>query len=128
MIFDTTFLIDYEREIARNRPGRAQAFLAANPNAPLFVSIVSVGEFAEGFAAAQQSDCWMCLRYYTILTIDREIAWHAGQIARQLRGVRQFIGDNDVWIAATALRHNLPLLTNNVQHFQRVPGLNVIAY
>jgi predicted nucleic acid-binding protein len=128
MVFDTIFLIDQEREIARNRPGRTHAFLVANANAPLFVSIVSVGEFAEGFAPAQQSDCWMCLRHYTILTIDREIAWLAGQIARELRGTRQFIGDNDVWIAATALRHNLALVTTNAQHFQRISGLNVLGY
>ena len=27
MMFDTTFLIDYEREVKRSRPGMANAFL-----------------------------------------------------------------------------------------------------
>ena len=49
MLFDTTFLIDYEREVKRSRPAAAHAFLTQHPNAPLFISIISVGEFAEGF-------------------------------------------------------------------------------
>ena len=51
MLFDTTFLIDYEREIKRNRLGPVHSFLTQHANAPLYVSTISVGEFAEGFVA-----------------------------------------------------------------------------
>jgi len=128
MWFDTTFLIDYEREVRRNRPGPAHAFLVRHPNAPLYISIVSVGEFAEGFAPTQQQDCEMCLRHYTVLDLAGDIAWVAGQLSQQLRGSGLAIGENDVWIAATALHHHLPLVSNNAQHFQRVAGLEVVPY
>ena len=128
MLFDTTFLIDYEREVKRSRPAAAHAFLTQHPNAPLFISIISVGEFAEGFDATQQQDCWLCLRHYTILNLTRDIAWQASQISRQLRAAGQPIGDSDIWIAATALHHGLPLVTSNAQHFQRVGGLQINAY
>jgi predicted nucleic acid-binding protein len=81
-----------------------------------------VGEFAEGFSADQEEDCWMCLRRYSILGIDREIAWRAGQLSRQLRAGGQTMGDNDFWIAATALHHGLAVVTANIQHFQRIGG------
>jgi tRNA(fMet)-specific endonuclease VapC len=93
-----------------------------------FISVLSVGEVAEGFAPGQESDCWICLCHYTILDLDRDIAWAAGQFSRQLRGNGQAIGENDVWIASTALRHHLALVTNNAQHFLRVPGLQLMAY
>jgi tRNA(fMet)-specific endonuclease VapC len=128
MLFDTTFLIDQERELKRGRVGPVQAFLSKHPTAPLYISVISAGEFAEGFAAGQETDCWFCLRPYTILTIDREIAWRASQLSRQLRAERQVIGDNDLWIAATALHHKLALVTANSQHFQRVAGLQVLIY
>jgi predicted nucleic acid-binding protein len=35
------------------------------------------------------------------------------------------IGDLDLLIAATALRHELILLTNNRRHFERVRGLQI---
>ncbi|MEI8256323.1 MAG: type II toxin-antitoxin system VapC family toxin, partial [Deltaproteobacteria bacterium] len=65
---------------------------------------------------------------YTVLDLDRDMAWAASQIARQLRSSGTLLGENDVWIAATALHHNLALVTNNVQHFQRVSGLQVARY
>ena len=37
------------------------------------------------------------------------------------------IADNDLWIAAFALRHSIPLVSNNRRHFQRVPGLTLIC-
>lgn len=43
-----------------------------------------------------------------------------GAMARQ-------VGDADEWIAAAALAHNLPIVTDNLKHFQRIqvrfPGL-----
>ncbi len=48
-------------------------------------------------------------------------------MARQLRASGTTIGENDVWIAATALHHRLALVTNNAQHFQRVSGLQVVG-
>jgi predicted nucleic acid-binding protein len=35
------------------------------------------------------------------------------------------IGDNDVMIAATAIYHNLHVVTHNHRHFGRVPGLKI---
>jgi len=128
MLFDTTFLIDIERETKRNRAGPAQSFLSSNPNTPLYISVISAGEFAEGFDAHREQDCWACLRDYTVLTIDNEIAWRVGQLSRKLRAAGQLIGDNDLWIGATALRHNLDLVTSNAQHFNRIPSLRVIPY
>ena len=128
MLFDTTFLIDYEREVKRNQPAPAHAFLTQHPTVPLYISIISVGEFAEGFDLARQPDCWLCLKHYTVLHLGEDIAWQAGQISRQLRASGQTIGDNDIWIAATALRHGLPVVTSNARHFQKVAGLPVVAY
>lgn len=128
MLFDTTFLIDYEREVKRNRPGPAHAFLVRHSAAPLYISIISVGEFGEGFGSAQRQACRACLQHYTVLDLNPDIAWAASQIARQLRASGTTIGENDVWIAATALHHKLGLVTNNAQHFQRVAGLQAVAY
>ncbi len=39
--------------------------------------------------------------------------------------VGQLIGNPDLLIAATALYHNLTLLTHNTRHFSRISGLQV---
>jgi predicted nucleic acid-binding protein len=38
------------------------------------------------------------------------------------------IGSNDLWIAATALEHSLPLVTRDIDHFRRIPDLQLIGY
>jgi predicted nucleic acid-binding protein len=40
---------------------------------------------------------------------------------------RRQVGDMDLLIAATALTHNLTLLTRNVADFQLVPGLTIYS-
>lgn len=42
-----------------------------------------------------------------------------------LRRRGQGLADFDLLIAATALRHDLTLMTFNFRHFERVPGLKL---
>ena len=34
----------------------------------------------------------------------------------------------DLWIAATAVAHGVPVVTRNTRHYRRVPGLDVRGY
>lgn len=65
---------------------------------------------------------------FEILPMDRNSARHYATITGQLRKHNQLIGTNDLWIAAAALAHDIPLVTGNVTHFQRIPGLGVLSY
>ena len=46
-----------------------------------------------------------------------------GQTRSELRRRGQLIPDLDLLIAATAVHHELILMTRNVRHFARVPDL-----
>jgi hypothetical protein len=48
-VLDTSFLIAFEDELASERPGPASALLATRRTMPAALSIVTLGEFAEGF-------------------------------------------------------------------------------
>jgi predicted nucleic acid-binding protein len=52
-------------------------------------------------------------------------ARRAAELARLLR--QNPIGDRDTLIAGVCLAIQRPLLTSNVRHFRRVPGLEVLA-
>lgn len=60
-------------------------------------------------------------------SFDAEAAWHYGDQYRSLASQGELIGSNDLWIAATALAHELPLATGNLQEFERVRGLKVVV-
>lgn len=54
------------------------------------------------------------------LIFDAAIAERGGRIRRQTA-----LALPDALIAATALEHDLPLLTRNRRHFERIDGLRV---
>jgi tRNA(fMet)-specific endonuclease VapC len=61
------------------------------------------------------------------LSLDIATARRAAQLHDELIRRSQDIGVKDVLIAAICLEHELPLLTLNERHFERVPGLTVVT-
>jgi tRNA(fMet)-specific endonuclease VapC len=59
------------------------------------------------------------------LKIDAAVAARYAQIRTELEQQGTPIGRNDTWIAAEALHHDLVLVTDNTQEFERVKGLKV---
>jgi tRNA(fMet)-specific endonuclease VapC len=57
-----------------------------------------------------------------VLLPERETAEHYARLFVQLKRAGTPIPDNDLWIAALALQHDLPLITRD-HHFERVPQL-----
>jgi tRNA(fMet)-specific endonuclease VapC len=62
-----------------------------------------------------------------VLVCDVEVAWRYGEIKKLLRDKGRPIPENDIWIAATALKHDLTLATRDV-HFGEVTGLKTAAW
>ena len=48
-----------------------------------------------------------------------------GKERNRLRQEGNLPGDTDLLIGATAVRHNLTMLTNNRRHFDRIQGLRI---
>jgi tRNA(fMet)-specific endonuclease VapC len=63
----------------------------------------------------------------TILGCDAETARQYGEVKNKLRLNGRPLPENDVWIAAVALQHNLVLVTRDA-HFQEVENLQTVAW
>ena len=50
---------------------------------------------------------------------------HYGEVRAALQRAGTPIGNNDLWIAAHALALSVPLVSNNLREFERVPGLKL---
>jgi predicted nucleic acid-binding protein len=80
-----------------------------------------MGEFAVGASAAKTVQFF---RGYQRLALGRDVAVFAGRLQSRLPFE---LGENDLWIAATALWHELPLATCD-RVFTRIPNLKVVRY
>jgi predicted nucleic acid-binding protein len=127
LIFDTTFLIDYQKERKRGE-GPAHRLLNSNHGTTMFMPVTVAGEFGEGFSTLLDPFYLLTIRSYQILPIVPATASIYAKISRQLRMDGRSIGMNDTWIAAIAIEHGFPLVTKNLNHFARIPNLQVVGY
>ena len=63
----------------------------------------------------------------TVLACDAETARQYGEIKNNLRLKGRPLPENDIWIAALGLQHNLILVTRDA-HFQEIESLQVLAW
>jgi tRNA(fMet)-specific endonuclease VapC len=63
----------------------------------------------------------------TILVCDADTARHYGEVKNKLRLKGRPLPENDVWIAALALQHDLILITRDA-HFQEVENLQTVGW
>lgn len=124
-LIDTDYLID-----ATGDDRRATEALERLSAHGLAVSIISYGEICEGAFADIDPDRILSayrlfLADYSILPLSEEIMERFAHTRAYLRRTGQLIPDLDLLIAATAIHHNLHLVTRNLRHFARVPGLSI---
>jgi tRNA(fMet)-specific endonuclease VapC len=63
-----------------------------------------------------------------IIPITDQIIDQASDIYSDLKITGQLIGDADILIAASALILNIPVITNNENHFNRISNLQIINW
>jgi len=69
-----------------------------------------------------------CCDQSTVLPLNDDIIVQAADIYADLRRGGHLISDADILVAATALGHHLTLVTENVAHFSRIPGLTIESW
>ena len=128
LILESSFLIDLEREARAGLHGPAHEFLEGQPNTRLLTTFTATGEIAAGIPLDERPAWERFLAKFQVLPWSPEVSWKYGEIYRYLRGVGLLIRANDMWIAATALTYDARLVTSDVRHYSRVPGLGLRPY
>ena len=96
----------------------------------LAISLISYGEVFDGIYYGRDPDAneksfRQFLRWVDVLPLNRRIMRRFARIRGQLRREGQLIGDCDLLIGATAIIHDLTLVTHNVRHFNRLSNLKL---
>jgi predicted nucleic acid-binding protein len=127
-LFDT----DAISELLKPRPAAGYLrWLAAVPREEQFTSAVVVGELYKGafrssaVARHLENVEKRVLPAVTVLSYDLAAARVYGQVRAQLESAGRPLADADLQIAATAILHDLDLVTGNEKHFKSVPGLRI---
>jgi predicted nucleic acid-binding protein len=127
-LFDT----DAISELLRKRPARRYLeWLAGIPRSEQFTSAVVIGELFRGAYRSADSARHLeniesrVLPAVTVLPFDSAVARKYGEVSAALLSKGRPLADADLAIAATALYHGLDLVTGNLRHYGRIPGLRI---
>ena len=129
MILDSTFLID----VLWGSGDVAELISDLDASGTAFVSAVTTMGLFEGIHLADANErertaVEELLTDVNEFAFDRDCAIRAGRISADLSSSGESIGVADVMIGATALVHDRPVVTRNVDHFERIEGLEVVSY
>jgi tRNA(fMet)-specific endonuclease VapC len=126
VLLDTTIVIDHLR--ARS-PALGERL---SQTTTLYLPVTALGELLYGaYKSAFKTKALAQIENFSqlcaILGVDQHTAGYYGRLSEELSRLGKLIPQNDIWIAAIALEHNLPLATPD-QHFSSVPGLTLIDW
>lgn len=120
-LIDTDWIISF----LNGRPAAVE-FVGSLHVEQIHVSVVSCGEVLEGVQHPDASDK---LRQFaslaselSLLPVNLNVAQAYARERARLRATGMLVPENDLWIAATALVHDLQLVSGD-QHFSRIHGL-----
>jgi len=99
-------------------------------NDPLQISSVTLMELYYGAYKSQKMESNLAKvrkieNSLEIIPVSRETAEIFGMLKAKFEVTGMPLDDFDLILAATALSHNLILVTNNECHFQRIDGLKI---
>ena len=123
VLIDTDVLIEWERGRAPRLPADEECSL----------SVITASEILHGVhraTGATQARRAAFVEYILaelpVMPVTTEAARAHARTWATMESRGELIGAHDLWIAATALAHDLGLATRNAAEFERVEGLRVI--
>ncbi len=122
-VVDTSILIEYLR---KEQKSRSILFQFAADYDLFMPTLVAFELWAGTTNETRQQELQRLMALFTPLPLNSTIAEEAGKLYRHLKRHNQLLEIRDLLIAAHALQLQLPLLTLNYRHFERVPQLNLL--
>jgi tRNA(fMet)-specific endonuclease VapC len=125
------YLLDTDT-IIYNLKGNAavQSNLRKHLHDPIKISVITYMELYSGAYKSQRRTANLAIvknlgQDIEMIPLGIEIAEIFGLLKAKLEQTGTPLDDFDLAIAATAMVHNLTLVTNNTQHFQRIEGIKL---
>lgn len=122
MVVDTSIVIEHLR--IKNKS--ESTLFQLSKKSELYISSISVYELHMGaLTPDREVDIEFTTADILHLPFTDSVAKVAANIYRQLRSKNKMIEFRDIFIAATCIVNELPIVTLNKKHFERIDGLQI---
>ena len=133
VVLDSSVVITAERR-SLPVPTLVESVRAAHGEVEVSLSLVTVAELVHGIYRARTAEASQRRRAYIqelvtlvpLHPVTLETAYLVGQIEGQEAAKGNVLPFNDLLIAASAIEQGYAVLTENLRHFGKIPGLQVL--
>ena len=123
MVADTGIFIEH----LRAKDKLSTTLYKISESTDIYVSAVTVYELYLGATNKdKERDVRVITENFTVLSFTDTVAQKAAELYHKLRLSNQMIEFRDIFIAATCIVHELPIVTLNKKHFKRIHGLKIL--
>jgi len=110
----------------------ADPYLPILRDQELALSFMTVAELFQWAILRQWGDLRLLqleqyLSNYLVIPVDRLLCQKWAEVRCNRQNTGRPISSQDAWIAATALRHDLPLVTHNIKDFVGISNLQLVT-
>jgi len=124
IIIDTSILIDYFRKADKEK---SRFVYHIRNYQKIYISSITEFEIFNGAAQAHKEFWDKMLSHIAVLDFDSLAAREAARIVSELKAKRKSIDKPDLFIAATAIIHDMTFDTFNTKHFKHIERLKLFT-
>jgi tRNA(fMet)-specific endonuclease VapC len=133
MLLDTSFLVDLLREGNKNEPGPATRRLEALEDAEFLIPVFVLCELRTGAELSRSprrelAQVNRLVEAHPVVYPDSSFPALFGEAAALLIRNGTPVPVMDLMIGVVAKRFGAAVLTRDVEHFQKIPGVTVLDY
>lgn len=123
---DTSFFVGLEAErVAEDALAEFDLGVSAVTLGELRLGVLSASSRDQPEVASRRLATYQLARQFDPIPVDEDVSDAWALLVAQLRSQRRKAPINDTWIAATAIAHDLPVVTQDTD-YAAMPGLAVI--
>ena len=123
MVADTGIFIEH----LRAKDKLSTTLYKISESTEIYVSAVTMYELYIGATTKdKEKDVIAITENFTVLPFTDAVAKKAAELYHKLRVSNQMIEFRDIFIAATCIVHELPIVTLNKKHFKRIDELKIL--
>ncbi len=128
---DTTFLSDLFR---KNSAALRKLRELRDNNEPISTTIITIAElyygaFKSRSVEEEKGKVRQVVEKFLVFYLDTDASERYGEIRNYVEQRGQPIGDRDIFVVAISLSNGEnTIITRDREHFERIPGINVITY
>ncbi len=122
---------DFAIAILKGESKAKELLITLESEGDIYITSISIFELTyitKEISKKKEKSLLNLINALKVLPLDKNSALIASKIGRKLAKKGKMVHPMDLMIGAMALQNKMPLVTNNVKHFSRIKGLEIVSW